>query len=190
MPAASWIKYSYFAFVSQPKADRQLFRLIKRHRVTRIVEVGIRDVDRTVALLEVALRYADKKKVAYTGLDRFDDRSPDQPGLTLKHAYQALQAVGAQVRLVPGAAASSLAGVANACSETDLLLLAPWLTDGDLQGAWFYLPRMLRENSHVFRQGPDADGQPLLVRLTATEIALRADQKFAPANRAAPGRAA
>jgi hypothetical protein len=188
--AASWIKYSYLAFASQPAADRQLFRLVKRHRVARIVEVGIRDVSRTASLLEVAERYAEHKKVAYTGLDRFDDRPSDHGVLTLKQAHQAFCATGAKVRLVPGVVAASLAAVANACTNSDLLLIAPWISDSDLQSAWFYLPRMLRENSHVFRAQQAVDGKLSLVRLTAEEIAVRADQTVLAARRAVQRRAA
>src|SRR5262245_33041257 len=99
---------------------------------------------RTTRLIEVAQRYAIDQKVFYTGLDWFDARSKELAPLSLKQAHCALQATGAQVRLVPGPPGHSLATVANAHQNTDLIILSPAVSDDDLKRAWFYVPRMLR----------------------------------------------
>jgi hypothetical protein len=174
--AVSWLKYASLAYLSRPKSDRAIFRLLKRHQITRMVEVGIRDVERTCAFIEVAERFAGDKKVSYTGLDWFDARPADQPALTLKHAHAALKATGAQVRLVPGAPARSISSVANAHLNTELLLVARSVSDDEMSFAWFYVPRMLRASSLVFREQLDAEGQPVLKQLSIAELATRAER--------------
>jgi hypothetical protein len=174
--AASWFTYTCFAYFSRPKTDRQLYRLVKRHEIVRIVEVGIRDIERTVSLIEVAQRFAKDKKVAFTGLDWFDARPRQQSPLTLKQAHAALATTGAQIRLVPGAPAQSLAAVANAHPNTELLLVADSVADDDLAAAWFYVPRMLRADSLVFREQRDAEGQAAWTRLSIAELATRAER--------------
>jgi hypothetical protein len=164
------------AYFSRPKADREIYRLLKRQQITRIVEVGIRDLERTCTIIEVAQRFAADKQVAYTAMDWFDARPSDASPLTLKQAHTALKETGAQVRLVPGAPAKSISTVANAHLNTELLLVAESITDDDMSFAWFYVPRMLRANSLVFREKRDADGQMQLKRLSIAELATRAEQ--------------
>ena len=95
MAAVSWLKYAYLAYFSKPRSERQLFRLVKLHKVCRIVEVGIGNLDRTTTLIGVAQRYSDSK-VAYTGLDWFEARSKEMPKITLKQSHTRLQATGAR----------------------------------------------------------------------------------------------
>ena len=165
MAAARWIKYCYLAYASKPKGERELYRLVKAREVSRIIEVGIADMTRATRLIEVAQRYATEQKVSYTGLDWFDARSKDLAPLSLKQAHCSLQATGAQVRLVPGPPGHSLAAVANAHQNTDLIILSPAVSDDDLKRAWFYVPRMLRNQSVVLREQLAADGQSAFVKL-------------------------
>jgi hypothetical protein len=174
--AASWFAYTYRAYLSHPKSDRQLYRLVKRHRAARIVEVGIRGIERTVSLVEVAQRFAPDKKVAYTGLDWFDARPADRSPLTLKQAHAVLAATGAQVRLAPGEPARSLANVANAHANTQLLLIAHTVTDEELENAWFYVPRMLRAESLVLRERLTVDGGAEYRTISVTELADRVER--------------
>ena len=76
--AANWFRYAYRAYFSQPRNVRQLYKLIKRNNVARIVEIGTSDVQRTVSLIEVAQRYAEGQKVFHTAVDGFDAR-PARP---------------------------------------------------------------------------------------------------------------
>jgi hypothetical protein len=172
--AASWIKYCYLAYFTQPKTDRELYRLVKTRRVCRIMEIGISDVCRAARLVEVAQRYATEQKVSYTGLDWFDARAAELAPLSIKQAHCTLQATGAQVRLVPGAPGHSLAAVANAHQNTGLILISAAVSDADLKSAWFYLPRMLRNESVVLREQLGNDSQWEFLKLSASELAEQA----------------
>jgi hypothetical protein len=174
--AASWFKYFRLAYLSQPKSDRQLYRLAKQHQFARIVEVGIRSLEQSSLLIEVAQRFAPEKKVVYTGLDWFDARSGEQTPLTLKQAHATLHATGAQVRLVPGAPANSIAGIANAHANTQLVLIASSVTDEELEAAWFYVPRMLRPDSLILRQRLSSDGEPSYAVVSVADLADRVER--------------
>jgi hypothetical protein len=173
--AASWFKYTRLAFLAQPKADRQLYRLLKRQQVARIVEIGIRTIERTASLIEVAQRFAPEGNVAYTGLDWFDARPAEQSPLTLKQTHTALKGTSAKVRLVPGAPAQSLVAVANAHQNTQLLLIASSVTDEELESAWYYVPRMLRAESLIMREWVNREGEPAYRQISVSDLADRAE---------------
>jgi hypothetical protein len=175
--AANWLRYARLAHFSRPKANRQLYRLVKRDQICRIVEVGISDLSRAVAMIEVAQRFAGDKKVWYTGIDLFEARQSSSTPLPMKETYRILRATEANVRLVPGTPASSLAAAANAHQNTDLILIGPDVAEADLTGAWFYVPRMLNETSTVLSERRAADGQPTFTSLTRTQIAEWACQR-------------
>lgn len=151
MSRASWLNYVYLANFSQPKADRQLYRLVKQRRVNRVFELGIEDLQRTWRLLRVAARYGNGSTTKYAALDQFDARESGTPSLSLIEAHRGLQTTAATVRLLPGTPTESLAGVANAHLGTDLLIIASWFDDQQLASAWTWMPRMLHENSLVVR---------------------------------------
>jgi hypothetical protein len=168
--AASWFRYAFLARLSRPKSARELYRLVKRHRVCRIVEVGISDITRALALVEVAQRYARQQKVAYTGIDWFDARTPPLESLSLKEAYRLLRPTEANVRLLPGEPARSLASAANAHQHTDLIVFSHLVPDSELASAWFYVPRMLYDRSILLRERLDAEGQPAFTPLTQAQL--------------------
>jgi hypothetical protein len=169
--AANWFRYTYLARFARPKGNRQLYRLVKRQRVCRIVEIGISDLSRAVSLIKVAQRFAGEKKVWYTGLDLFEARPAGQKALALKETYRILRATDANVRLVPGMPNMSLAAAANAHQNTDLILLGPSVSESDLKGAWFYVPRMLHEDSIIVSERHDTDRQVSFQAITRTQIA-------------------
>jgi hypothetical protein len=175
--SANWFRYAYVAHLSRPKGNRQLYRLVKREQVCRIVEIGISDLSRAVTLIEIAQRFAGDKKVWYTGIDWFEARPSNLATLFLKETYRVLRATEANVRLVPGAPAASLSAAANAHQNTDLILIGPDVNESDLDGAWFYVPRMLNKTSTVLSEHRTADGQPAFAPLTRTQIAEWACQK-------------
>ena len=160
MAAVSWLKYAYLAHFSKPRTQRQLYRLVKVHKIGRIVEVGIDSIERTAAVIAVAQRYAGAEQVEYTGLDWFDARSEDLPRLTLKQAHRELQATGATVRLVPGEPARSVGAIANAHQHTGLILLASLVPESALAPAWFYFPRMVDAGTVVLRERIDVADRP------------------------------
>jgi hypothetical protein len=172
--AASWLKYAHLAFLSKPKCDRQLYRLVKREQLCRFVEVGIGSLKRSLALIEVAQRVAGDQKVHYTGLDWFDARTTDLAELKLKHTHQRLGPTSAAVRLVPGPPAASIAAAANALQNTDVLLISHLVEQRDLEPAWFYVPRMLHTDSIVLQESRGPDGMSIFSQLPLSEIAERA----------------
>ena len=174
MAAANWFRYTYLARLSRPKSDRELYRLVKRQRATRLVEIGMGEISRAVSLIEVAQRFAGEKKVWYTGIDLFEARPDERKTLSLKEAYRILRATEAGIRLVPGLPARSLASAANAHANTDLILLGPAVSIDDLDGAWFYLPRMLHEKSVILAERHTGDAQASFERISGTEVAERA----------------
>jgi hypothetical protein len=187
--AASWFRYTHLAHFSRPKSVRQLYRLVKRHQFCRIVEIGISELARSVALVEVAQRYGAGKTVLFTGIDLFEARSAATSPLSLKEAYRALHATGAKVRLAPGAPGNSLAAAANAHQNTDLILISASIADSELESAWFYVPRMLHERSEVLRETRTGSGEPAFTRIAASDIVERAG-KDATIGRGARRRAA
>ena len=171
MAAANWFRYAYLAYLSQPKSVRQLYRLVKRHEIRRIVEVGLGDLARSRSLIEVAQRYVGDEKVMHSGLDWFDARPEPMTPLSLKDAYRALHATSASVRLVPGAPAASLAAVANSHQNTDLILISAAVSSEELQAAWFYVPRMLHQQSMILREHSPSAGEPAFEWLSLSQIA-------------------
>jgi hypothetical protein len=180
--AANWFRYARLAHLSRPKSNRQLYRLVKRDQICRIVEVGISDLSRAVAMIEVAQRFAGEKKVWYTGIDLFEARETDSTPLPMKETYRILRATEANVRLVPGTPASSLAAAANAHQNTDLILIGPDVAETDLAGAWFFVPRMLNDTSTVLNERRTADGQSTFTSITRTQIAEWACQRTSGAS--------
>jgi hypothetical protein len=169
--AANWFRYAYLAYFSRPKSARQLYRLVKRQQVRRIVEVGLSDVAFTLSLIEVAQRFAGDQKVAFSGLDWFDARPKQITPLKLKDAYRTLHSTGASVRLVPGSPAASLAAVANAHQNTDLILISSAIPADELQLAWFYVPRMLHNKSVILREQISTAGDRSFEWLSLSQIA-------------------
>lgn len=174
MAAASWMKYAYLAHFSKPRTARQLYRLVKVHKISRIVEVGVSSLERTVAMISVAQRYAGTEQVSYTGLDWFDARDSDLPSLTLKQAHRELQSTGATVRLVPGDPGRAVGAIANGHAHTGLLLLSSPVPESMLAPAWFYFPRMIDSASVVLRERIDSADRPTFELLNHSLLAKQA----------------
>jgi hypothetical protein len=104
----------------------------------------------------------------------FEAREARHPGLTLKEAYTQLRPLGAKVQLVPGDPFSALARVANSSVGTQLLIISADQDAASLARAWFYVPRMLAEQSQVFVEELLANSAVKLTLLGATEITARA----------------
>ncbi|REJ64462.1 MAG: hypothetical protein DWQ31_21265 [Planctomycetota bacterium] len=153
------LKYCYLAYLAKPVAERSLYRLVRRHRVRRIVELGVGDTSRAQRLIQVAGRYHEPQDVAYAGIDLFEARPNEQAPLSLKSAYRQMTPLGARLQLIPGDPYSALARAANSLTKTDLLLVAADQDLESLRHAWFYVPRMLHENSQVLAEKVTADDE-------------------------------
>lgn len=171
MAAANWFRYVYLAHFASPKGNRQLFHTIKRERVCRIVEIGIGDLARAEALIQVAQRFAGDKKVWYTGFDMFEARPTGQTRIALKDAYCRLRATEANIRLVPGVPRMSLSSAANAHQNTDLVIVGSAFSDVDIQGGWHYVPRMLHDRSVILSEQRTTDGQVSYTPISRAQIA-------------------
>jgi hypothetical protein len=169
--AANWLRYARLAYFSSPKSARQLYRLVKQQQIRRIFEVGISDVARSEALIAVAQRYANGEAVCHTGLDWFEARPESAARLTLKDAYRLLRPTGANIRLVPGEPARSIAAVANAHQNTDLVLISSDVADDSLLASWFFVPRMLHQRSVILRERRGTAAEPSFEWLTHSQVA-------------------
>jgi predicted O-methyltransferase YrrM len=167
------LKYLYFAYFSKPATDRALYRLVRRLRPRRIVEIGLVSPQRTTRMIRLARGYLSDGQFRYAAIDRFEDRA-DGGGLSLKQAYRALRRTRARIQLIPGDPLSALARTANVLSNVDLLLVAADHDPQLLAQAWFYVPRMLHRQSQVVVELPTADGAGKLRLLERKEVDRRA----------------
>jgi len=146
------VKYLYLSRLSTPRAERQLYRTIRRGKVSTIVEIGVADGHRAARMVAVAQRYSRLGTVRYTGIDLFEDRPAGASGPTLKSIHKLLSASGARIRLVPGDPFGGLARAANDLTGTDLVIVSAGHEVDSLGKAWFYVPRLLHPQSKVFVQ--------------------------------------
>jgi hypothetical protein len=180
------LKCFFITHFSRPASQRCLYRAIRRHRVSSIVEIGIGRGERALRLVEVA-GSATAKQVRYTGIDEFESRSGESAaGLTLKHAYQRLRTTEAAIQLVPGDPLAALMRVANSLTGTDLLVVSAEVDAASLQRAWMYVPRMLHRSSLVYLEeaSDDGDGRRF-VRLSLGEVNRLAESQQTSYRRAA-----
>jgi hypothetical protein len=171
LSVGSLVRSAYLSYLSQPAADRPLWKAIKSRPIRSIVELGVSLGGRTERVLEVAAWRRDCLPLAYCGIDLFDARPGDQPRLPLKQAFHDLRATGATIRLVPGEPAAALSRTANALTGTDLLLIAAGQSAESLAEAWRFVPRMIHAKTLIFVQGADAGtGREIWQQLTTPEV--------------------
>ena len=174
MKLAKLLRYLYLARLSQPSADRTLYRAIWRQRPTRIVELGIGSARRSLRMIELAKR-VQPETIHFAGIDLFEARPVEAEGLTLKRAHSLLGMSEAKVRLVPGDPAAALKRTANMLLQTDLLVIAADQDRETLARAWFYVPRMLHAGSRVYLEerlgGSDGTKFRLLERIEIERLA-------------------
>lgn len=158
----------YLCYWSKPKGLRPLYKLLRKQRIRRIVELGIGSAERTLRMLELC---PATEETSYAGIDLFEAReNGDGAGMPLKQAHKLLATTGAKTRLIPGDPYSALARAANSLARQDLVLISADQDAESLARAWFYVPRMLHASTVVLRETRGEDG-PVLTRLTPEEIA-------------------
>lgn len=180
MPAVGKFRYAYLALFGGPAEDRLLYRLARRQKAARVLEIGLRSIDRSLRLISVCQRYAPDAKVQYAAVDWFEERDPSQPPLSLIEAHRRLGASGAKIRLSPGGP-GAVEVLANALPQTDLVLISGAVTDEQLAPVWFYFPRMTHAETAILRLAPKGT-RSAYQRMTATEVQQRA---LAPTRRQA-----
>lgn len=145
-------EYTRDALTGGEPAERQLFRVVKRNHVCRVVEFGVDSVERSSRMMELVARHAPDGTVAqYTGFDAFEERPADEEPLSLIAAHRQLAQSGVAVRLTPGGPVGGVASEANSLPDTDLVLISARLSDANLEPLWFYLPRMCHPGTIALR---------------------------------------
>lgn len=176
MAVGGIFRYAQRALFAAPTADRQLLRLVKGRPIRRIVQLGLEDLTLTRRLLEGLVKHASGEAIHCTLIDAFEQRPSAAEPLALAQTYRELTPTGVRLRLVPGDPSAGLAREANALADTDLLVLAPWLDEAALRGAWFYVPRMCHPATLVLqRQASGSDERaPAWREISTEEVAQRA----------------
>ena len=146
----SLIQYGFLRFFSKPAAERAIYRAIARQRARRFVEIGVGRAVRAKRMLAVASRFHDREQLSYAGIDLFEDRPADNPGLPLKLAHQLLRPMAGKLQLVPGDAYSALCRSANTLVQSDIIVVTGNTDDEQMRPAWFFFPRMLHDKTCVF----------------------------------------
>lgn len=149
MSLLSVFNTAYLTLLSKPSHERLLYRLIRAHRPSSIVELGVGRAVRSQRMLQLANYYSPGEKIRFAGIDLFEGRDDPSSGMPLKEAHRLLKASGARVQLVPGDPLSALSRSANSLQGTDLLVIGGDQDERSLEQAWFYVPRMLQDDSIV-----------------------------------------
>ncbi len=158
MRLATTLRYLYLSYFSKPVSDRALYRILRRKRPRKVLEIGIASTDRTLRMLDFAQRLVEGEAIRYAAIDLFEARDTSAPKLSLKECHKLFKTTQAQAQLIPGDPAGAVARVANSLPDVDLVLISAVHDDDALAGAWFYLPRMLNAGSIVLRAVVAAEG--------------------------------
>lgn len=156
MRKMSFLKHLYHCYFSKPASDRALYRSVAQFEINSIVEVGISSIDRTVNMLELVHRYTEQP-VQYTGIDLFESEVRGSNKIGLKVAHVEFKKTGAKVKLMPGDPFSCLSRSVNLLGGTDLLIIGKNVDAESMSRSWFYVPRMLHEDSLVMIETQSED---------------------------------
>lgn len=172
LPVTTFLRTAYLSYFSSPASDRLIYQTIRRQKVCSILECGIGIGQRAVRMIEIARLASPDAEIHYAGIDRFEGRTAaDGPGMTLKMTHRLLAGTHATVRLIPGDVTTALAQVANALSNTDLVVISARQNTPELVTAWCYLPRILHPESRVLLETTHPGGRIELRRIPPSEIA-------------------
>jgi hypothetical protein len=152
------LKYTHLAYLSQPAADRVIYRAIHKRALSSIVELGIGTAVRAQRMIAVAA--GGNSEIRYTGVDFFEDRPASTPGIALREAYRLLREMDVRVRLLPGDPFTVLARAANELTGTDLLVIGEGLDAEAMARAWMFVPRMIHDGTLIFLHESDERGKP------------------------------
>jgi len=181
----SLLRRLHLAYSSQPKADRAVYRVAISRKPKRILELGIGMAQRSTRLLTIANAYAETESITYAGVDLFEARPASAPGTTLKRAHKLLRPLAGSLRLVPGEPFPALMQLANAAGKVDLIVIGADQEPASLTQAWFYVPRMLSEETVVLLEtATGKEDTSKFVQLPHGEVQRLADAA-APRRRAA-----
>jgi len=180
----SRLRSFYLSYFSTPSSDRLIYQAVCRQKAQRFLELGIGVGQRAARMIEAAALFFPQPEIRYIGIDPFEARSAvDGPGVTLKMAHRLLTRTGARIRLIPGEPSTALASSANTLGKVDLIVISSRLDQRHLAKGWFYVPRLLHEESRVFLEKTRPGGRTLLKVVAPSEIralaSLAADRRAA-----------
>jgi len=181
------LRYYYLTWLSQPAADRPLYQSVAKRPLRSIVELGVGTAIRAKRLLELAVKPQHAAEpLRYTGIDLFEARDKQSPGLTLKEAYAQLKTEHVKLQLIPGDPLSALSRSANNLTATDLLIISLDQLGESLEQGWRFVPRMLHASSLVYleREGKKA-GETKFELIPLAEISRLATEAKRATRRAA-----
>ena len=153
MATISCWKVFHLLYLSRPKHDRVLYRVIRKGGIQRILELGLGTARRAERMLALATAQAEggATAVRYAGIDLFDTRGEgDGPPMSLKDTYRRLRSSGAKIQLLPGDPFSALSRAASSLGPLDLIVISAEVAGPSLSRAWFYLPRLLHSGTIVY----------------------------------------
>lgn len=178
--AASFWQTFWWSYFAQLPEDRLCYRVIQKHKLVSIMEIGMEDAVRSERMLQVALRTAGPRVVSYVGIDLFEAHpKADSEQLTLKAAHQLLTATGARVKLVPGDVYSALSRTANSLKDIELVVIGWENTPEVMTKCWNLIPRFLSANAIILQQGGE-DEKFQFKAITVEEIKQRATEQAKP----------
>ena len=158
-------------YLSKPPSDRLIYRTIRRRQVKSILELGIGIGQRAARMIEVASLCHPTEQIRFHGIDPFEARSAaDGPGVTLKMAHRLLTSTGARIHLVPGDPLAGLSRVANSIGRLDLIIVSQRVDRSSLAKAWFYVPRLMHDDTIVLRESARPAGRTVLQVVERAEI--------------------
>ena len=175
MKRAGTLRTKYLTLLSNPPQDRRIYQAISQLHPEAILEIGIGSGERASRMIELALRYQGAGQLRYIGIDLFEARPPENPGLTLKRAHRLLSDGDTSVRLIPGDPGGVLTVAANGLGPVDLVVISHDPSIAPDSRAWFYLPRMLSPDAAVFEEQVESGGRCEFRRHTLAEIRSQAD---------------
>jgi hypothetical protein len=156
MAIGALFRFAQRAFFSKPAPpDPQLVALVKEHRITSIVELGIESLAQTQLLVATAVASSAGERVRYTGFDWFDLRPEGLDPLSLIATHRALAGSGASVKLAPGGPTEGLRSEANGLGGTQMVLLSRYADDQAMGPLWYLVPRMCSPRTLVLERVVD-----------------------------------
>lgn len=156
MRKMGFLKQLFWCYLGKPASDRSLYRAAVQYDFKSVVEIGISSIERTCRVLELAHRFTEEP-VQYTGIDMFESEVRGSNRIGLKVAHVELKKTGAKVKLMPGDPFSCLSRSVNLLSGTDLLIIGKDADAESMKRSWFYLPRMIHEDTLVMIETADGD---------------------------------
>lgn len=113
--------------------------------------------------------------VRYVGIDLFEARPAESPGMALKQAHAFFKPLGVKLQLVPGDPHSALSRIANGLRDIDWLIVSADVDAESMTRAWMFVPRMLSPTTRAFVERPGENGKASRFQeLTRAEIQLLA----------------